>query len=412
MKRRTDIAIFGLNYPPEHAGIGPYTGALASGLRRMGYRVAAHVAHPHYPQWKIRSGYGQLTRVDDINGVEVHRRLHYVPRSPRGVRRLLSELTFGVRILCAPWQQPRLVIGVSPPLFSLALIAMRLRLNPRRPRLVLWLQDLYSLGLSETGEGGRIASTITTKVERSTVRAADDVVVIHERFARFVVETFGIDPRRVTVIRNWTHLPQGKPIHAAQAKAEFGWPSDITTAVHTGNMGAKQGLENIIEAARLADGCAAPVHFFLIGDGGERPKLQERAAGVSRVTFLPPLSEDKYRHALAGADVLLVNEKPGVSAMAVPSKLTSYFDAGRPVVAAADPEGITASEIRAAQAGIVVSPCDPLALLDAVLQIRRDTDAAHRYGCNGQRYRKALLDESTALKQWNDLIASTSSPDA
>jgi glycosyltransferase involved in cell wall biosynthesis len=117
-----------------------------------------------------------------------------------------------------------------------------------------------------------------------------------------------------------------------------------------------------------------------------------------------PLGDAEYRLALGAADVLLVNEKPGVSAMAVPSKLTSYFHAGRPVLAATDPDGITASEVAASGAGVVVPAGEPPTLLEAILTMIADPEAVARFGVNGLKYREAVLDERVALEQWATLV--------
>ena len=66
--------------------------------------------------------------------------------------------------------------------------------------------------------------------------------------------------------------------------------------------------------------------------GSQREQLAARGAGVERLTFAAPLPDGEFEAALAAADVLLLHEKPGVVEMSVPSKLTSYFTAGRPVV--------------------------------------------------------------------------------
>jgi len=403
---RPDICILSLNYPPEQTGIAVYSGALAAGLAAAGHEVTAHVAHPHYPQWRIHDGYGQWRRSERVDGVLVQRRLHYVPQRPRGVQRLLSELSFGLRLVFARWGSPRVVIALSPPLFSTCLAALRLRLMRRRPRLIVWVQDIYSLGLVETGEAGGIVQKITFWVEKSTLRAADQVVVIHQRFADFVTQEFGISASKVAVLRNWTHLPPSNAVDPETAKATLAWPTGVAIAVHAGNMGAKQGLENVVDAARIADESGAPVHFMMIGDGGERSRLEEYAHGIERLTFSDTLSDEDYRLALCAADVLLINEKPGVSAMAMPSKLTSYFDAGRPVIAATDPGGITASEIAAAGAGVVVNAGSPVELLAAVIALKNDPEAAKRFGANGRRHREAVLDERIAIEQWKCNIGS------
>ncbi len=404
MPLRFDVSILSLNYPPEPTGIAPYTGALAVGLTKLGHHVTAHVAHPHYPEWTMREGYGQWTRVDDLDNVKVMRRLHYVPRSPRGIRRLASELSFGVRLVAARWARPQVIIAVSPSLFCTAMAALRLRVTASRPPLIVWVQDIYTLGLSETAEGNRLVRAITRWVESRTLRAADRVVVIHQSFANFVTQELGVAGSRVVVVRNWTHLAKSEQTDALVAKAALGWPENVTLAVHTGNMGVKQGLENIVDAARAADERDTPVHFMLVGEGGERRWLEERARGISRLTFVDPLGDEEYRLALAAADVLVVNEKPGVSAMAVPSKLTSYFGAGRPVVAAADLCGITASEIAAASAGVIVPAGNPDALLNAVLKVIADPEAAAQLGRNGRCYRDSVLDQDAAIERWANII--------
>lgn len=398
-----------LHYPPDATGVAPYAGGLAAGLNARDYPVTAYVAHPFYPEWKIRSGYGQWRSAEIIDGVSVHRLRHYVPRPPRGIRRLLSELSLGVRLLFAKINADSVVIAISPALFATALAALRIRLTPSRPGLVVWVQDIYTLGLAETKEGNALTGVITKWVERFVLRAADRVIAIHPRFADYFVRDFGIDPQRVEVVRNWTHLKPAPVIDKHTARSALAWPTDVRLTVHTGNMGAKQGLENVVAAARLADEQELPMKFVLVGDGGERARLEQLAESVDRIEFVDPLDDTDFRYALAAADCLLVNELPGVASMAVPSKLTSYFDAARPILAATDLEGITAGEIRLSGAGIVVTAGDPQALLEAALQLSEDSEKAAAYGAAGRSYRVDVLDADAAVAAFERVIAEVAS---
>ena len=406
VNRKSDerVYLLSLHYPPDSTGIAPYAGALAAGLVAREYQVTAYVAHPFYPEWRVRAGYGQWKSAEIINGVMVHRLQHFVPRPPRGVRRLLSELSFGMRLLPCRISSNSVVVAVSPALFATALVALRIRLTVRRPRLVVWVQDIYTLGLLETKEGGGLSALITKVVERFVLRAADRIVVIHPRFAEYVTESLGIKSERISVIRNWTHLEPLSVISKQEARAALGWPANVVIAVHAGNMGAKQGLENLVEAARLADERLSPIKFVLIGDGGERARLERLAQGIDRIELVDPLDDTDYRCALAAADCLLVNELPGVATMAVPSKLTSYFDAGRPVLAATDPRGITAEEIEHANAGVVVPAGNPRALLEAALRLGDDAERATRYGSAGREHRLRTLDSDAAIAEFARVI--------
>lgn len=397
------VTVLGMNYPPEPTGISPYTGALSHGLVRRGFRVSVVTAHPHYPDWRVAPGYGQWSRREHMAGVSLRRLKHYVPSQPTGVRRLLSELSFGGRLLLSSWHRPRAIVSVSPALFSTAMAAMRARILHRNAPFVVWVQDLYWLGMSETGQGHGKAGRVIRKVEGWLLRHADRVVVIHDRFKARIVGDFGVAPEKVEVIRNWTHIPPLPPIDRAAARERLGWGDELVV-LHAGNMGVKQGLDNVLDAAQLASDRGTRVRFVLLGSGGEQPRLRAEGANISTLQFIDPLPDAAFSEALVAADVLLVNERVGVSEMAVPSKLTSYFSTGRPVLAATDVRGITADEVRAAEAGIVVRAGDAEELLAGALSLGNDRETATRLGENGRRYRQTVLDEAHAIDRFATLL--------
>ncbi|MEX0152216.1 glycosyltransferase family 4 protein [Microbacterium sp. LMI1-1-1.1] len=398
------VTLLGVNYPPEPTGISPYTGAVARGLAERGYRTRVVTTHPHYPDWRVATGYGQWSRNELLDGVRVTRALHYVPRKPSGLRRLLSELSFGGRLLASRWGRPSAVIAVSPALFSSAMAAAKHLLFLKPVPFVVWVQDLYWLGLAETGQDVGRAGVVIRATERWLLRRATKVVVIHDRFKTRVVEDFGVDPSRVEVIRNWTHLPKAGPIDRAVARERRGWGTE-TVVLHAGNMGVKQGLDNVLDAAQLAADAGENIRFVLLGNGAERDRLLEASRSIPTVEFIAPLPDDEFAEAMAAADVLLVNEKVGVSEMAVPSKLTSYFSTGRPVLAATDIRGITADEIRAAEGGVVVEAGRPEQLLAAALSLGKEPERAEALGANGKKYRETVLDETFAIDRFATLLS-------
>ncbi|MCH8564900.1 glycosyltransferase family 4 protein [Nesterenkonia sp. LB17] len=402
------ISVLGLNYVPEHTGIAPYTSGLAMGLTQRDFSVHTFAAHPHYPDWAVSEGYGAWTSHEQLRGVPLTRFRHYVPSDPRGVRRLASEITFGLRLLFASFDRPDVILAVSPSLFSTAIAAMGIR---RGTPFVVWVQDIYSLGVKETG-GSRAVASIVEKVESWLLRRADRVVVIHERFADYLCASLGVPRERIEVIRNWTHLRESALPDRAATRAQFGWSSDETVVLHAGNMGVKQGLENVIDAARIADERAARVRFVLMGNGSERDSLAALAMNVKRVEIIPSQEDELFAAMLDAADVLLVNEKPGVSGMAVPSKLTSYFSAARPVLAATDLGGTTASELNAASAGVIVNAGEPEALFEAAMELASDVERRHHLGRNGRLYRETVLTAETAIEKFATLLTRLSNAGA
>lgn len=219
------VLVLGLNYAPEPTGIAPYTAGLCRGLVRRGFRVRGIVAVPHYPAWRVADGYGRWA-VDEVDaGVGLRRVRHYIPSSPKPLRRLLSEVTFGARLLSSRWRRFDVLVLVSPALFSSAIAMLRATLR-RRP-VVVWVQDFYSLGLAETGQGGSLVEKVVRRIESWLLRRADRVVVIHERFRAQAIESLGVEPERAHVVRNWTHVP---PPTATLGRAPVADSGGVTTS--------------------------------------------------------------------------------------------------------------------------------------------------------------------------------------
>lgn len=316
------------------------------------------------------------------------------------------ELSFGVRLIFARWHKPDVVLVVSPALFSSALAILRVRVHPNRPAVGIWIQDLYSRGVIETGAGGTKFARFASALESGIIRSADGVAAIHDRFKLHMVDALGVTPSRVEVIRNWTHLPDSPTSGIPEMRARLGWAPTDVVVLHAGNMGKKQGLENVIEAARIADTRGSQVRFVLMGDGNRRKHLEGMAKGVARLSFVDALPDLDFQRALAAADVLLVNELPGVKDMAVPSKLTSYFNAGVPVVAATDEASVTAFEIESSGGGVRVDAADPLALIEIAEFLAREPSIAARMAQNALRFRHETLSEEAAIAKYDDFIAS------
>lgn len=396
---RRHLLLVAMNYAPEPSGTAPYTTALAAHLARL-HDVTALVGVPHYPQWRIAPGYGAWRSLETVDGVRLVRLRHHVPSSTAMASRLLHEVSYAVRAAVQRTGAVDAVLAVTPPLFGLA--AARLLARRCNAPLGIVVQDLYSRGTLELGASGA-AATASARLESSLLRAADQVCVIHETFRTSVVGGLGVPAAAVSVIPNWTHAePSGS--EPAAMRARLGWGTE-TVALHAGNMGSKQGLETLVDAARIATDRRLPLRFVLMGDGNQRVRLEEAARGVPALDFMDAVGDDEYGDVLAAADVLVVNEKPGVASMSVPSKLTSYFAARRPVVGSCDPDGAAADLIRAARGGLVVEAGVGAEVVGLVMRLRDDPALAASLAAAGSAWARENLSADRALgrySQWVD----------
>lgn len=388
------VLIIGVNYAPEHAGIAPYTTGLAEHLAGRGDRVTVLTTMPHYPAWRVDPAYaGRIAVSETRDGVRVLRRATYVPARQSALRRAAYEGGFILTGL--PLRgvgRPDAILGIVPGLNGG--ILARLLAARYRTRYGLLFQDLMGQAAAQSGiaGGGRVARA-TRAAERWAASRARTVAAVSPAFLPYLRE-IGVPEDRLSVLPNWTHVrePDRSPEVRAAGRARHGWTADETIVLHAGNMGNKQHLNQVLVAAAAARDAAPTVRFVLLGDGSRRSDLEvaARTAGLANVSFLPPEPDETYVQTLAAADILLVTERASVVDMALPSKLTSYAVAGRPVVAAVNPRSATAAEVTGAGNGLVVPAEDPGALLDAIERLRTDTGVATRLGAAGPVYAKTL----------------------
>jgi glycosyltransferase involved in cell wall biosynthesis len=397
-----ELLVIGMHYTPETTGNAPYTTGMVRALAEAGHRVRVITGYPHYPSWQVSDGYSGLRKSERIGDVPVTRVRHPVPATPTASRRALMDLLFTLHAAAVGGPRPDVVITVSPVLLTVA-AGLRWR-KPGRTALGVVTQDLYSRALAETGMTSAHSAALVAQLERWLLNRTDGIAVVHENFARDLAE-LGVRPELVTVIPNWSHI--GRAVQGREeTRRQLGWRRDEIIALHAGNMGVKQGLENVVDAARFAADTSPTVRFVLLGDGGRRRQLAAAAASVRNLAFLDPVPGGRFEEVLAAADVLVLNEASGVAQMSVPSKLTSYFSAGLPVVAATHHESAASKEIDRSGGGIRVDPGEPRALYEAVLAIGRDPARGHRLGSAGKRYAEEHLTVERASRAYQDWVES------
>ena len=400
--RRLRVLISTSYYWPEEAGSAPYLTGLAEHLSAEGHEVVVSTGFAHYPDW--RSGaHGRLSATETEKGVRIVRRWHYVPHTQSAAQRALYELSllaFGATTLFRRWR-PDVVVGTCPSLAGGMLAAAAAR-RYRVPYGIVF-QDLMGRAAEQSGvSGGARVAGLVKGGELRVARGANAVGIIAGAFRNYLEEG-GVRPQAIWRLRNWTHRVE--PAEArAQTRARHGWGDDAFVCLHGGNMGQKQGLDTLLDMAALLNG--GNIRVALVGDGNDRERLERRAREqrLANVDFIGMQAPGKWEAMLAAADLLIVNQRAALTDMSLPSKLTSYFAAGRPVVTAASRESETADEMEAAGAGIVVAPDDPSGMRDAIYALREDSARAQRCAESARAYAERTLSSTAALAEYDRFI--------
>lgn len=396
-----NLLLLCMNYAPERTGIAPFTTDLAEYLAARGHQVTVATTFPHYPEWETYAPYrGQRLVRETRNGVTILRRAIPLPKRATMLRRIWYDTMLGVTALWSGFQvrDYDLALAVEPPIQ--AGVAARVLAARKRVPYALWIQDLALEAASSVGMlRSSLALRIGQRLERWSHARAKKIFVIARGFQENLMRK-GLAAETIICLPNWTDVEMMRADGDGRAlRREFDICADATLVVHSGNMGVKQQLENVLGAAHAlrAD---SEIVFLLVGDGSQKNGLMEEAAreNLSNVRFAPLLPRERLPELMGAADILLLNQHPDLVEAVIPSKLLTYMAAGRPIVVAAHPASEAARLVRDAECGVSVSPDAPDALAQALVALARDAAARAGLGARGRAYVESHFARAAALQ--------------
>jgi colanic acid biosynthesis glycosyl transferase WcaI len=380
------ILILSINYWPEVTGIGAFTTYRAEYLANTGHDVEVCTSFPYYPEWKIPKEYaGKMAQTEERNGVRIVRSYLYVPNPVTAIKRILHEASFifssALRALTR--KRPDVLLVVSPPL-GLAVTAILLSRLWHIP-FVFDVEDLQPDSAADLSMLPAWAIKLLYRLESAAYRHARLVTTLTPGMRKKIVEK-GIAEEKVELLEprmddSLTGLtPEEGQIFRQRYDLE-----ERFLVTHSGNMGVKQGLDVVVDAAAQNRGDNSTL-FLFVGDGVDRERIQRRTGELSlqNVRFLPLLDEADFRGLLEASGVCLVTQQKAMSEIAFPSKIVTYLAAGSPIIAAVNLNSEVARVIEKSGAGMVVEAENPEALLTAIRELRTQNRSA--YSANARKY--------------------------
>lgn len=382
------ILILSINYWPEVTGIGAFTTYRAEHLAAAGHKVEVCTTFPYYPNWRIPKEYsGKLGLTEERNGVHIIRSRAYVPNPVTSIKRILHEASFvaGACLRGLLRTRPDVILVVSPPL-GLTVPAILLSRFWGVP-YIFDVEDLQPDSAGDLKMLPRWAVRLLYNVERAAYRNARMVTTLTPSMRQRLIAK-GLPEDKVELLepRMDESLLNLLPEEGDTFRRTYGL-GDKFLVTHSGNMGVKQGLEVILDAALLSRADNSML-FLCVGDGVECERIKRRATelDLSNVRFLPVLNEQDFRGLMAASDICLVTQQHSVSEIAFPSKIVTYLAAGQPVIASVNPSCEVARVIQESGAGMVAAAENPQALIDAIRKLRsgglpQAGGSAREYAC-------------------------------
>lgn len=382
------ILLLSTYFRPDASANGTIMSKLVDEFVARGHSVTVVTSVPHYDQNRIWPEYSKRLMYSETSGsTRVYRLYTYVARDKSNIaHRVLSYASFTLlsALRCATLRSHDVMLVPSPPLSNGVIADFIGRM--RRMPFVYNVQDIWPDVAVRAGILKNPKSIARlTRMENYVYRRAAGITVISEGFRSNLLSK-GVPDGKISVIPNFTDTefitPQVKPNAFSTANGLDG----KFVVLFAGNMGFSQGLNSVLEAAKLLEPVPR-IQFLLVGNGAGRESALAQFARtkLGNVRFMPYQPAEILPEMYGAADVCLIPLRRGFASESVPSKLYTIMAAGKPSIASVDFDSDTASLLNRTGAGLCVEPENPQALADAVMVYFRDDQAKVEAGLRARQ---------------------------
>lgn len=382
------ILVVGQNFYPELIGIGKYSSEMVEFLSESGLDVRVITAPPYYPFWRIQDGYNSWQyRRETWRGVSVFRAPLWVPARPTGMRRLVHLLSFALSsfpvILMQLGWRPNIIFCTAPNFMNapFALFVSRLC----GAKLWIHIQDFeldaaFGLGMLP---GEKWLRPLAAAFESAILSRAAHVSTISENMVKRALEK-GVKREHLSLLPNWVDTLKITPLTGKNhLRDKLGISDEACVVLYHGNMGYKQGLEVLIDAAKIFQD-NPKIIFVLCGAGAARQELEIRALGLRNVYFLGMQPVERLNDLVNLADIHVLPQLSSAADLVMPSKLGSMLASGRAVIAGANPGTQVWNVVKLT--GCVIAPENVPQLVMAIMKLSTNPLERERLGMLGRQY--------------------------
>lgn len=391
-----ELLIVSNYYHPELTGIAPVVSDLTYWAVEQGLSPSVLTARPSYPLSQVYDGYEKGQRDSEVyRGVKVERVRSVVSKSRGTIGRLFEELSFVASAVLRNRRQYRGVLSVCPSIFVVLVSPLFRR---RGGQLVAMVYDIQS-GLAQSLKfgGGGLVIKLLRWLEARALNRCDSIIVLTEAM-KAELRMIGVD-RPIGVI------PPQVDVREIVPKPEV--TTEEPVLLYSGNLGRKQGLDQILELARTLVERGSPAVIHIRGQGSERAELEAEAArsGLANVRFSDLAPRDRLSEALGEATLHLVPQNPSGASFALPSKVFSIMAARRAFVATAGPGTPLEQVTTQSGGGICVEADRPALFADAVEALLTDGPRRDALADSGRRYVETEIDREIVCRRILEQVA-------
>lgn len=387
--KKLRILYIATSFPEPTSGATIYTD-LAEALNESGHEIIVAVSeqarNKQHSQLHQERGFYVLRIVTgnyyDVGFIEKGITTLKIPVLMRlGIKKYLGKRKFD------------LVLFEAPPVTNAGLVAWAKK--QFKCKAYLMLKDIFPQNAVDLGIiklNGLLFKYFKVK-EKNLYKTADFIGCMSSANKQYIINhNPWLKPDKIEVFPNTKKIPNLIHINSFPIRDQYNIPGGACVFLFGGNMGRPQCIDLLCETVK---GCKeeSGIFFLFIGRGTDRYKLERtiKENSINNAHVIENLPRDEYERISKECDVGLIVLDPRFTIPNYPSRILSYMEYGKPILAATDKATDINHLIEEAQCGEWVWSGDVQGFIDKIKEMAK-SDRLYDMGHNGRIYMETKFD--------------------
>lgn len=266
----------------------------------------------------------------------------------------------------------------------------------------LSLKDIFpqnAVDLNMFSKRGLIYRYFRVK-EKRLYKISDYIGAMSKGNLEYILNNNKIDKNKLEINPNSIEITKNTKQTIEQRNSilkQYSLPTNKRLFIYGGNLGAPQGMDYILNVIKENE--SSDNHIVIVGDGTEKNKLINyiKNHNIVNTTFINKLNKEDYDELLKACDVGLIFLDKRFTIPNIPSRLLSYLDYNKPVIAATDVNTDLKDIIEEGNFGYWCESENPNDMIDLFEKIK-ENDNINVLGNNGRNYLEENYDVKISAK--------------
>lgn len=271
-------------------------------------------------------------------------------------------------------------------------------------------QDLFPdtlLQIKQLSECNPLVKFLRYK-EKQVYNYNTRIVTISEDMRDTLIHN-GCSSDKIDIIYNWVDTYAVHPVIRSNNTLmdELGVNKAKFIISYAGTIGYFQGMDVILDAAKILMSINSDIEFVLIGEGSYKDAVEKRIhnENITNVKVFSMQPPNRISEVYSIGDIELVTIGKGVTRTSLPSKTWQIMAAGSPVLAIVDKSSCLASLIENNNLGYAVEPENSDKLVDNILNAFEDVSSLEEKGHNARLFAEQNVSRTVQTEKYYKIIS-------